>query len=159
MSDIVPFKSHFSNHNRDQFQDAVDALHRLGCQPKVRGDQGTACCPCHEADGGSHDPSLTFRRGDKQSFVVHCHAGCDSRDILGALGISGAPRAKSETESDRIKREARQQKAEQAQIRKHQSASQTAQAILDRSAIPADDSHPYLQRKSVRAYQIGRAHV
>lgn len=152
MSDIVPFKSHFSNHNRDRFQAAVDVLHRLGCQPKVRGDQGTACCPIHEADGKSHSPSLTFRRGDKQSFVVHCHAGCNSRDILDVLGISVAPRAKSETESDRIKREARQQKAEQAQIRKHQSAAQTAQAILNRAAIPADDSHPYLQRKSVRAY-------
>ncbi len=60
------------------------------------------------------------------------------------------------SEIDRIKRdrEIAQKKAErdQDQRRKNQSASERAQAILDRSAIPADDSHPYLQRKSVRAY-------
>lgn len=83
----------------DPFQTAIDALHRLGCKPKQQGESWTACCPIHEADGGSHTPSLTLKRGDKQPVIVKCHAGCDGRDILKALGIdSAAPRTQSKRE-------------------------------------------------------------
>ena len=71
-------------------QDALNALVRLGCRPKWNDDSGTAFCPIHEADGKGHNPSLTFKAGDKQSVLVSCHAGCDSREILKALGLNGS---------------------------------------------------------------------
>lgn len=70
-------------------QDAVSALIRLGCKPTKSGDQFVAFCPIHEADGQGHNPSLTLKAGDKQPVIVNCHAGCDRREILKALGLNG----------------------------------------------------------------------
>ena len=71
-------------------QDAVSALTRLGCKPTKSGDQFVAFCPIHEADGNSHNPSLTLKAGNKQPVIVNCHAGCDGKEILKALGLNGA---------------------------------------------------------------------
>ena len=73
-------------------QDAVAALARLGCKPTKSGDGYKALCPVHEADGGSHTPSLTIKAGDTQPFVVTCHASCKGTDILKALDLAPAPR-------------------------------------------------------------------
>ena len=73
-------------------QDAVAALTRLGCKPTKSGDGYKALCPVHEADGGSHTPSLTIKAGDTQPFVVTCHASCKGTDILKALDLAPAPR-------------------------------------------------------------------
>ena len=70
-------------------QDAVDALARLNCKPTKNGDGYTAFCPIHEADGHGHKPSLTLKVGDTVPVVVTCHAGCDNREILKALGLNG----------------------------------------------------------------------
>ena len=68
----------------------LNAIQRItGRTPKPSGDQWIGCCPIHEADGHSHKPSLTLRQGDKQAVIVHCHAGCDSREILRVLGVNG----------------------------------------------------------------------
>jgi predicted P-loop ATPase len=75
-------------------QDAIHSLQSLGCKPVQTGDQWTAYCPIHEADGQGHKPSLTLKAGDTQPVVVNCHAGCDRRAILKALGIQGTPRGK-----------------------------------------------------------------
>ena len=72
-------------------RDAIDALERLGCKPKLSGDQFIAFCPIHEADSRSHSPSLTLKVGDRQAIVVNCHAGCSGPDILKALGVNGTP--------------------------------------------------------------------
>ena len=69
-------------------QNALDALKSHGCKPKKSGDQWQAYCPIHEADAHSHTPSLTVNVGDKVPFVVHCHAGCDPKSILTALGLN-----------------------------------------------------------------------
>lgn len=69
-------------------QDALSTLEKLGCNPKPNGNGYTACCPVHEADGKSHTPSLSVAPGDKVPFVVHCHAGCDPKSILAALGLN-----------------------------------------------------------------------
>lgn len=37
-------------------------------------------CPAHE-DG---NPSLSVSPGDRQPVILHCHAGCDPEDIIGA---------------------------------------------------------------------------
>ena len=73
--------------------DALAAWERLGGSPKKSGGQWIGYCPIHEADGHGHKPSLTLGQGDKQAVVVKCHAGCDQREILKALGIESAPRA------------------------------------------------------------------
>jgi len=48
----------------------------------VAANRGSARCPCHD----DRSPSLSVRDGDEPGrILVHCFAGCDRRDILGAL--------------------------------------------------------------------------
>jgi hypothetical protein len=42
-----------------------------------------ARCPAHE----DRRPSLKVGRGDRQPVVMTCHAGCDTRDVLAAVGL------------------------------------------------------------------------
>ncbi len=76
----------------------------LGRFHNVRGggDRFQASCPCHR----DKEPSLSIKAaGDK--YLLHCHAGCDTKDILSAVGLkysdvdsniqpSGAERASKE---------------------------------------------------------------
>lgn len=73
-------------------QDALTAWERLGGSPKKSGAEWAGYCPIHEADGKGHKPSLTLRQGDKKDVVVNCHAGCDGKEILKALGVNGTAR-------------------------------------------------------------------
>lgn len=73
-------------------QDAVDALHRLNCQPIKTADGFDAFCPLHEADGKSHKRSLGVKAGDTVPVVVNCRAGCSGPEILKALGLNGTAR-------------------------------------------------------------------
>ncbi len=68
-------------------QDAIAALESHGCKPTPSGNGYTAYCPVHEADHNGHKPSLSINPGDKQSIVLNCHAGCDYREIIQALGL------------------------------------------------------------------------
>ena len=56
---------------------------RMGCQCG-RWVRGTALvhCPAH----GDNTPSLAVKLGANGDPAVHCHAGCDQRDVLAALG-------------------------------------------------------------------------
>jgi hypothetical protein len=45
------------------------------------GSTWLARCPAHDDD----DPSLALRDGDDGRILVHCHAGCDQRDVIDAL--------------------------------------------------------------------------
>ena len=40
-----------------------------------------ACCPAHD----DREPSLAIRDGDDGRVLVHCHAGCDQRDVIDVL--------------------------------------------------------------------------
>jgi putative DNA primase/helicase len=52
----------------------------------VAANRGSARCPCHD----DRSPSLSVRDGDEPGrILVHCFAGCDHRDILGALRQHG----------------------------------------------------------------------
>jgi putative DNA primase/helicase len=52
----------------------------------VASGSGWTCrCPCHE-DGTA---SLSVSVGDKQPLLVHCHAGCDGKDVLAEIGRRG----------------------------------------------------------------------
>lgn len=45
--------------------------------------QWLAKCPAHE----DRSPSLSVRCCDDGRWLVHCFAGCDTHDILGAMGL------------------------------------------------------------------------
>ena len=46
------------------------------------GDRAQALCPAHK----DKQASLTISRGDKCT-LFHCHAGCDTSDVLAAVGL------------------------------------------------------------------------
>jgi putative DNA primase/helicase len=68
-----------------------------------------ACCPVHE----DRSPSLSISAGKDGKVLVHCHAGCEQRDLIAALqkrglwqttrrvlGIARNPRRQLAEESD-----------------------------------------------------------
>jgi hypothetical protein len=52
---------------------------------KVKGRNGswTARCPAHEDKG----PSLAVRENEDGRILLHCFAGCNIADVLGAMGM------------------------------------------------------------------------
>ncbi len=46
-------------------------------------DKAQCICPAHD----DKEASLTISRG-KNGILVHCHAGCETADVLGAVGLS-----------------------------------------------------------------------
>jgi len=42
-----------------------------------------AVCPAH----ADHAPSLSISAGDDGRVLLHCWAGCETRDIVAALGL------------------------------------------------------------------------
>jgi hypothetical protein len=62
------------------FDSVVDALAEHGI--RGNGTTATARCPGH----GDRNPSLSLRRIDGQ-VLMFCHAGCDTRDVLAAVGL------------------------------------------------------------------------
>lgn len=62
---------------------AADLAQRL---KKARGRNGKweACCPAHE----DQTPSLSLTDGRDGRILLHCHAGCPTDAILGAMGLS-----------------------------------------------------------------------
>jgi len=44
-----------------------------------------ACCPAHD----DREPSLAIRDGDDGRVLVHCHAGCEQRDVIAILRRRG----------------------------------------------------------------------
>ena len=78
----------------DSIRPYLDRLEQVtGFRPVKSGDEYKACCPVHEADGRTHTPSLSVRRGERQTVLMNCHAGCQYEAIVVALGLEGtAPR-------------------------------------------------------------------
>lgn len=66
------------------YERLVDALDNHGSGVRHRGTaQASAQCPAHE----DRDPSLSIR-GIAGQVLVYCHAGCDTADVVAALGLS-----------------------------------------------------------------------
>ena len=52
---------------------------------KETGDQTfTARCPAHDDSRNS----LSVRLSDDQTCLIHCFAGCDTRDVVSAMGLT-----------------------------------------------------------------------
>lgn len=47
------------------------------------GDSYTACCPAHY----DTNPSLSIREAEDGRILLYCHAGCETKDVLAALGL------------------------------------------------------------------------
>ena len=63
-----------------------ERLHHAGRRLQRRDHQIQAQCPAHE----DRNPSLTVSEGDRQTIVMHCHAGCSTDTVLQALNLTWA---------------------------------------------------------------------
>ena len=61
----------------------LEALEDAGCQPQPVDKGYVALCPAHD----DHNPSLAIGVGDDGRVLLKCRAGCDTQDILDALGL------------------------------------------------------------------------
>ena len=62
-------------------------------QRKPTGDGGyLVSCPCpdHGKGQGDHHPSLSVSSGDAGSVLLHCHAGCNTENVVAAFGLTMA---------------------------------------------------------------------
>ena len=60
---------------------SAEILSRLDKVKSIGRNKWQACCPCH----ADKEPSLTLTLTDK--WLIKCHAGCDTQDILDRIGI------------------------------------------------------------------------
>jgi hypothetical protein len=64
--------------NVDNLLQHLDKVRRTGA------GTWSARCPAHDDRG----PSLTIAEKDDGRILVHCFAGCDVQDVLGAVGLT-----------------------------------------------------------------------
>lgn len=63
-----------------QFNDIINTLH-----PKQRSQNDWRCkCPAHN---GTSDDSLSIAEGEDGVALLYCHAGCEYKDIVAAIGV------------------------------------------------------------------------
>lgn len=51
---------------------------------KRSGEQWVALCPSH---GDERNPHLYINEGDNEAVLLHCHKGCTTDEVLGAMGL------------------------------------------------------------------------
>ncbi len=59
-------------------------LQRLDKVKAAGASKWKACCPAHD----DRDPSLSIREADDGKVLLHCWAGCDTADVLAAIGLT-----------------------------------------------------------------------
>ncbi|MEM1330161.1 MAG: DUF3987 domain-containing protein [Planctomycetota bacterium] len=64
-------------------QRVLAALRAHGQNPVQSVDGWTSCCPAHD----DRSPSLSISDGDDGRVLLHCHAGCQTTEVLEALGL------------------------------------------------------------------------
>jgi putative DNA primase/helicase len=64
----------------------LEQLRVHGCKPTRHGNEWSAKCPSHEDDKAS----LCIGEGANGKVLVKCQAGCDTRSIVGVLGLTMA---------------------------------------------------------------------
>lgn len=67
-------------------------IHRVLAQIKnvhqSDSESWTGYCPIHEGSGGTHTNSLSIAAPDDGRILIKCHNGCDSKEIVYALGFT-----------------------------------------------------------------------
>jgi DNA primase len=67
------------------YETILDALRDHGSMVRENGDRAMAQCPAHD----DRNPSLSIgKRRDGKGAVVHCHGGCDRRDVLAGINMT-----------------------------------------------------------------------
>jgi DNA primase len=61
-----------------------DILNRLEKVKSTADNQWTSLCPAHE----DKNPSLSIKLADDDKVLLYCHAGCDHKDVVAAMGLS-----------------------------------------------------------------------
>src|ERR1700757_2038098 len=74
-----------SNDTRTAYDRLLTALEDHGCTVHANGHSATAQCPAH--DDKSPSLHITPIPG---SVLVYCHAGCETDDVLAALGLTAS---------------------------------------------------------------------
>lgn len=70
--------------NVNRITTPVDSvLSRLERVRVARGESFMAVCPAHE----DRVPSLSITEGQDGRVLIHCFAGCDTSDVVAALGL------------------------------------------------------------------------
>ena len=64
-------------------QDVLTAINDRNLNPRKSGDGFNALCPAH----ADHHQSLSVNTGSYGRVLVHCHTGCDTGDVIDALGL------------------------------------------------------------------------
>lgn len=70
---------------RTAYERVLDAIDRGGGAVERHGRRASCRCPAHD----DRSPSLSVTAGETR-VLVHCHAGCDTDDVLAALGMTRA---------------------------------------------------------------------
>jgi hypothetical protein len=63
---------------------AAEILDRLDKAKQTAPGRWLACCPAHD----DRSPSLSVREADEGRVLLYCHAGCDTEDVLAAVGLT-----------------------------------------------------------------------
>jgi hypothetical protein len=72
------------------YPSARDIAARLGGDADPYGSGNYAChCPGPIHENGDKNPSLSVKDGKSGKPIFYCHAGCDFREVIGALEHMG----------------------------------------------------------------------
>jgi len=66
----------------------IDRIRIAAANVKPSGDGFTCYCPVHESGPGTHNNSLSVSASNDGRILLHCHNGCDPRDIVLAFGLT-----------------------------------------------------------------------
>jgi hypothetical protein len=70
----------------DPLQAVHDALEAHGAGPSGPVHKFSSRCPAHD----DRSPSLSVSEGADHRALIYCHVGCDTRDVIAALGLTWA---------------------------------------------------------------------
>ncbi len=108
----------------------------------------TACCPSHD----DKTPSLSVGEAHDGTVLLKCFAGCESSDVISALGLTAADLFPTEQRRTSNKTSP-PRPAKAAPVPKPAPApampSSAALAIWNRAATPATAQHAYCQKKGI----------
>lgn len=87
VADVYP-RPPVANVGGPAFQDMVAKLDALGCKPFiVRPGEARSHCPVHRGESGT---TLHINEAADGRPLLHCHAGCDWRDVFNSVGFGPA---------------------------------------------------------------------